>query len=226
MKVPPRPLFWARIISSIVALTTQLAIQSWMFTHVRGMCTTEADNGLICPHTRVFGAASIIWGVISPHHIFGSEGMYHPLLWFLLIGAVAPVIPWALSKRFPEKKRWFNYINMPVIFGVVKDIPPARPINYISATIVGFIFNYVIRRRRFLWWSKYNYVLSAALDSGVAVSSVLIYFLLQYPKDGTIGKNSIQAWWGNTVYQNTYDGQFVPAKTPDPSRGVFGPTSW
>ncbi|KAJ7271565.1 OPT oligopeptide transporter protein-domain-containing protein [Mycena rebaudengoi] len=46
-------------------------------------------------------------------------------------------------------------------------------------------------------------VLSAALDSGVAVSAVLIFFCLQYPRDGAIGKNTIQAWWGNNVYLNT-----------------------
>lgn len=42
--------------------------------------------------------------------------------------------------------------------------------------IVGFIFQFVIRRRHFAWWSKYNYVLSAALDSGVAISIVVIFF--------------------------------------------------
>jgi hypothetical protein len=45
---------------------------------------------------------------------------------------------------------------------------------------------------------RYNYVLSAAMDSGVAVSAVLIFFILQYPRDGSIGANTIQTWWGNT----------------------------
>jgi hypothetical protein len=66
-------------------------------------------------------------------------------------------------------------------------------------------------------------VLSAALDSGVAVSSVLIFFILQYPKRGTIGLDTVQAWWGNTVYANTLDGKRAPKLTPDPSIGYFGP---
>jgi hypothetical protein len=45
---------------------------------------------------------------------------------------------------------------------------------------------------------KYNYVLSAALDSGVAIGVVLIFFCLQYPKNGTIGSDNVQVWWGNT----------------------------
>lgn len=65
MKIPPRPMFWAQIVASIVALTTQLGVQAWMFTNIKGMCTSDADNGFICLSTTVFGTASIIWGVIS-----------------------------------------------------------------------------------------------------------------------------------------------------------------
>lgn len=70
---------------------------------------------------------------------------------------------------------------------VSKDHPSSRywmPASYfhalwrldISWVIVGFIFQFVIRRRHFAWWSKYNYVLSAAMDSGVALSVVFIFF--------------------------------------------------
>ncbi|KAJ6489327.1 hypothetical protein C8R47DRAFT_935249, partial [Mycena vitilis] len=60
------------------------------------------------------------------------------------------------------------------------------------------VFQYVIRRRHLAWWAKYNYVLSAALDSGVTVSAVLIFCILQYPQNGNVGLNIILSWWGNT----------------------------
>ena len=82
---------------------------------------------------------------------------------------------------------------------------PATPVNYIAWGLVGFVFQYVIRRRHFSWWAKYNYVLSAALDSGVAVSSLLIFFTLVYPANGTIGLNSIQNWWGNVYVLSKLD---------------------
>jgi len=84
-------------------------------------------------------------------------------------------------------------------------IPPASAVNYVPWGIVGFIFQYVIRRRHFSWWAKYNYVLSAALDSGVAIAAVVIFFTLQYPKNGEIGATNIQAWWGN---------KYVPFRKP------------
>ena len=104
-------------------------------------------------------------------------------------------------------------------------VPPATAINYVPWTIVGFVFNYLIRRRNFNWWTKYNYILSAGLDSGVAISIVVIFFTLQYPKGGTIGANTIATWWGNTVGVNTADGASAALQAVPPSC-TFGPTSW
>ena len=68
-------------------------------------------------------------------------------------------------------------------------------------------------------------VLSAGLDSGLAISTIIIFFCLQFPKDGTIGASSIQTWWGNTVYQNTADWNQLPL-LPPPANGTFGPAVW
>ena len=65
-------------------------------------------------------------------------------------------------------------------------------------------------------WCAYIDVLSAALDSGLAISTIFIFFVLNFPKNGTIGANSIQTWWGNTVFANTVDWNATPLLTmPD-----------
>ena len=73
-------------------------------------------------------------------------------------------------------------------------IPPASAVNYIPWVIIGFLSQYVLRRRYFPFWAKYNCmysiyfalrnyadavvdVLSAALDAGTAVSTLLVYFM-------------------------------------------------
>ena len=68
-------------------------------------------------------------------------------------------------------------------------------------------------------------VLSAALDSSYAVGAVVIFFALQYPNNGKIGLNSVQNWWGNTVYANTADAAGVPNKHLADGQ-KFGPTRW
>ena len=67
--------------------------------------------------------------------------------------------------------------------------------------------------------------MSAGLSAGYAIGGIVIFFALQLPKNGTIGMNSIQNWWDNTVYKKTADYAGVPAKTV-PEGGMFGPSSW
>ncbi|KAL1713444.1 hypothetical protein EV715DRAFT_181906, partial [Schizophyllum commune] len=88
-------------------------------------------------------------------------------------------------------------------------------VNYVGWATVGFVFQYLIRRRWFGFWTKYNYVLSAALDAGTALGIIAVYFCLQYPANGTIGANTLQNWWGNTVHKNTLDWSSTPLRRLD-----------
>jgi hypothetical protein len=67
--------------------------------------------------------------------------------------------------------------------------------------------------------------LSAGLDAGYGIGIMIVFFALQYPKNGTIGQNSVLTWWGNTVYTQTADYQGVPYKTIAEG-DTFGPSSW
>ncbi|KAF9466766.1 OPT oligopeptide transporter [Collybia nuda] len=223
MKVPPRSMFIAQVLAAAVAGTTQLGVQAWMFTNIPNICDPHQKNGFICPSTEVFGTASIIWGVIGPARQFSKGQVYYALTFFFLVGFACPLIAYLISLKYPNS--WIRYVNFPVIFSGTGLIPPASAVNYVPWAIVGFIFQYVLRRRHFAWWTKYNYVLSAALDSGVAVMAILIFFILQYPKNGTIGADTIQVWWGNTVPFNTADAKATPMWTVAEGE-IFGPRTW
>ena len=216
-------MFWCQVIATIIGLTVQLGVQSWMFTNIPDMCSPKQKDGFICPSTEVFGTASFIWGVIGPQRQFSHGQIYYGLVFFFLIGALLPCITYAIQLKWPNSI--VKYINFPVIFSGTGYIPPASALNYVPWTIVAFVFNYVIRRRHFSWWTKYNYILSAGLDSGVAISVIVIFFALQYPKGGTIGQDTIMTWWGNTVGSKTADAASA-ALLPIPASGTFGPSSW
>lgn len=224
MKIPPRKMFWCQIVATIVAGTAQLGVQSWMFSIIPDMCSSTQKDGFTCPSTEVFGTASIFWGVIGPERLFGSGQLYHSVLVFFIIGTVSPIMGWLAMKRYPNSL--IRYMNFPLIFSGTFRIPPASALNYVPWALVGFIFQYVIRRRNFAWWTKYNYVLSAALDAGLAVSVIFIFFVLQYPENGSIGER-LQHWWGNTVFNTTADGMGTPVRQLQGSE-TFGPSigSW
>ncbi|KAH8116232.1 OPT oligopeptide transporter protein-domain-containing protein, partial [Phellopilus nigrolimitatus] len=208
MKIAPRPMFWCQVVATIIAGTTNLAVQSWMFSNIPDMCSQTQKDHFICPNTEVFYTASIVWGVIGPANQFSAGQTYYPLMFFFIIGAVLPLIAYYFLKRFPN--RFLQYVNIPLVLGGTNLMPPATAVNYVPWAIVGFTFQYVVRRRHFSWWAKYNYVLSAALDSSVAFGSLLIFFCLEFPRNNTIGENTIQKWWGNTVYMKTADWQSAP----------------
>jgi hypothetical protein len=70
-------------------------------------------------------------------------------------------------------------------------------------------------------------VLSAGLDAGVAIATIVIFFCLEYPLNGAIGIDTVQTWWGNLGFQNTaeYNARTVAIKSI-PAGQKFGPASW
>lgn len=147
-----------------------------------------------CPGDSVFFNASVIWGLVGPRRIFGSLGHYSALNLFFLVGALGPLLVWSLHKAFPKQK-WIAYINLPVLFGATAVMPPATTVNFNCWIVMGIVFNYFVFRYRKRWWQRYNYVLSAALDAGLAFMGVLLYMCL------TINDISI-SWWGTVDYDH------------------------
>ncbi|XP_007018304.2 PREDICTED: oligopeptide transporter 2 [Theobroma cacao] len=191
MKIPPRSMFVVQAMGTIIAGTINLAVAWWLLTTVENICQDQLlppNSPWTCPGDRVFYDASVIWGLVGPKRIFGPLGNYAALNWFFLGGALGPVVVWLFHKAFPNQK-WISLINLPVLLGATAAMPPATSLNFNCWIIVGVIFNYYVFKYRKGWWQRYNYVLSAALDAGLAFMGVLLYFTL------TVQGISI-SWWG------------------------------
>ena len=65
MKIPHRPMFFCQIVAIIVASTTQLGMQAWMFSHIEDICSPHQKDNFTCPVTIVSGTTSIIVGHCS-----------------------------------------------------------------------------------------------------------------------------------------------------------------
>ncbi|KAH8922321.1 OPT-domain-containing protein [Atractiella rhizophila] len=218
MKVPPRVTFLIQIVATLIAGCVQIGVKEWLKASVHDLCSPDQRGRLVCPQSSVFYTASIIWGLIGPARQFGKGALYNSQLYFLLVGVFLPIPFYFASKRWPNS--WVKYVNIPVSLVGASYIPPATGINYSSWFLVGFIFQYYLRRHQFRWWSKFNFVVSAAMDSGTIVSGIFIFLVLLLPKSGSIWLD----WWGNTVFTKTYDAVGVPLNDPPPDG--FGPTEW
>ncbi|KAF7730425.1 hypothetical protein EC973_002232 [Apophysomyces ossiformis] len=194
-KIPPRAMFQVQMLGTAIAGLVNLATARWLMGYVPNICTPGAEP-FTCPNAETFFSASVVWGAIGPAKMFGPDSPYRPMLWFFLIGFLLPIPFYFLSKKYPNS--WLKYVHIPLMFNATGMMPPAMPINFSMWCIAGFVFMYYIRKHHHEWWVKYNYVTSAAFDSGVAIATLVIF--------GVISGSGYQPdWWGNGSGSETLD---------------------
>ncbi|KAF0902385.1 hypothetical protein E2562_016227 [Oryza meyeriana var. granulata] len=194
MKIPPRTMFMAQMVGTLIAASVYLGTAWWLIDTVPDICNTELlppGSPWTCPYDHLFYDASVIWGLIGPRRIFGDLGTYSAVNWFFLGGAIAPLLVWFAHKAFPGQK-WILLVNMPVLIAGVSQMPPATSVNYTAWIFVAFLSGYVVYKYRRYWWERHNYLLSGALDAGLVFMAVLLYLCLGLEK---ISLN----WWGNDL---------------------------
>ncbi|KAI9744196.1 MAG: hypothetical protein M1818_002348 [Claussenomyces sp. TS43310] len=193
LKVPPRTLFFAQGSATILGALTQTGVTLWMLGNINEICDSEQKDGFTCPNGRTVFSSSVIWGAIGPARVYSVGKIYSGLLHFFWLGALTPLVSWAIWKYGMKrgwKVAWIEWLNWPLIYVGTYNVPPATGINYSSWALVNVIFNFWLKKKFFAWWSKYNYVLAAALDTGLAISTIVIFFCISYP--GGVFPD----WWG------------------------------
>ncbi|CAH2352876.1 oligopeptide transporter 2 [[Candida] railenensis] len=214
-KIPPRAVFRGQILAIFVGGFIGLAVMNWQFTSIVDICSETQSQDFTCPNSRTFFSASVLWGTIGPKRVFG--GLYPLLRYCFLIGFLL-VFP-ALALKWYGPKKWTRYFQPSIFIGGFLNYAPYNLSYYTPGVYASFAFMYYIKKHYLTWWEKYNFVLSGALDAGVAFSSIIIFFAVEYHA------KSID-WWGNDVSWVGVDGGYGQqtildaANAPD---GYFGP---
>lgn len=118
---------------------------------------------------------------------------------------------------------WLKHVHPSLLINGMMLWAPYNMSYLTGALYVSFAFMWYLKRYKTAWWEKYNYILAAGLNGGLAFSGVIIFFAVQW-------KEVDLNWWGNLVNSNTMDGggganPLVLLSTL-PSKGYFGPDSW
>ncbi|CAG8222240.1 unnamed protein product [Penicillium salamii] len=211
MKVPPRTMFFAQTIATIVAGFVSIGVNAWQLSNISDVCTAHQSASFTCPDTHTFFTASVIWGVIGPARIYGDNGIYHPLEWGFLVGALLPIPFYFLAKRYPNS--WVRYVHIPIVLNGALNWAPYNFTYAWPAMVVGFGVNYYVRRHYEMWWQKYAYVLTSSFSCGIGIAGLVIFFAVQFK---AVDIN----WWGNTVSYNGCDNDGC-ALLPIPEIGHF-----
>jgi OPT family oligopeptide transporter len=187
MKIPPRTMFTCQVVATVISCFVQVFILRFALSNIKDICTIEQKQHFSCPGAKVFYSASVIWGLLGPQRVFSPGQVYQLLLIGFPLGAILPVIFYYLSKKWPRSP--FQYAMAPIILGGNGAIPPATPLNYLSWGFFGFIFQKYIRTRHSAWWNRLNYITASGLDTGLAISTLFIFFVF------TIPNIKAPSWW-------------------------------
>ncbi len=147
MKIPPRTMFNAQLVATVVSVFVVVGVQNWMFSHIPDLCSPDQSARFVCPSATTFATAAVVFGGIGPARLFNSGAIYNPILYFLLIGALLPIPFYYLARRYPAS-RW-RYVNVPVMLAGINQLPPATGVNYSSWFATGAVFQYYMRRFHF-----------------------------------------------------------------------------
>ncbi|ODV79854.1 OPT-domain-containing protein [Suhomyces tanzawaensis NRRL Y-17324] len=215
-KIPPRAMFRIQMFGVFIGTFINLAALNFKLNHVEDYCTPHQKQKFSCPSSRTFFSSSVIWGVIGPKKVF--NGLYPMLQWCFLIGFLL-AIPCIVIKLYGPK-RYVKYFQPALIIGGMLNWAPYNLSYYTGGLYTSIAFMWYIKNKYAAFWNKYNYVLNSALSAGVAFSSIIIFFAVQYhAKDVN--------WWGNSVYYAGIDGgngiQAHMNATVSAPEGYFGP---
>jgi hypothetical protein len=60
-----------------------------------------------------FFSSAILFGVVGPERVYGTNGLYKNLMFAFLVGAGLTVVAWAVKRQWPNKIT--KSVNVPVI---------------------------------------------------------------------------------------------------------------
>ncbi len=242
-RIPPRAVFRGQLLSTILTSFVAYGVVDFVDNNVNGICDEDQAQHFTCDNgSRIYFSASVIWGLVGPKRVFAQQ--YPVLRWLFLVGFILAFVWWGLKHyggaiRDKAKKSLsqglYSVLDWTIFkpISLLKDIHPAlisigflewAPLNLAYQTggmYLSFVFMYYIRRHMTAWWEKYNYVLSAGLNAGLAFSAIIVFFAVQYHAVDV-------SWWGNNVVSEGVDGYAgqTALKTDLPARGYFGPETW
>ncbi|KAF8318464.1 OPT superfamily oligopeptide transporter [Clavulina sp. PMI_390] len=104
MKIPPREMFITQVLGTVLSCVvnyfTLNSVLDAKFQYLDG--TIEDPTGQWTGRLPgIFYSASVIWGLVGPARFFA--GKYSVLYLGFLVGALLPILPWWLHKKYPGR---------------------------------------------------------------------------------------------------------------------------
>ena len=243
-KLPPRAVFRGQVISLVINCFIFVGMLNFIVnSNIKyDLCEWNNPNHFVCPGAVSSFSGAVLFGAFGVRNMFS---LYPILPWSFFIGGALGVV-FGLIKRYGNEvlnyfrhrlsenvldklDKYFGtpfeilkYFDIAAFWGGTPWLIGGNNLCYrTNAVYISAIFMHYVRRRYSIWWAKYNYLIEAGFDVGIAVSAIIQTCAFQF------GKSISLKWWGNTVSLqgvdfSTYANQ-NGSLLPIPDVGYFGP---
>lgn len=242
-KIAPRAIFRGQMIATFLNAFIFIGMLNWMVTNFDNgtLCEWNNPQHFVCTDAVLTFASAIEYGAFGVKNFFT---LYPFLPWCFLVGALVGIV-WGVVQKFGwyfrdvARRRWseatyatwdkwmfkpmslFAWFDPAVFWAGALQWTGGNNLSYATnALYLSFIFMYYIKRNYLPWWEKYNYLLEAGFDVGVAISGIIQTFALDF---GSTSANL--NWWGNMVSTTGVDYVSYNQNAtllPIPKSGYFG----
>ena len=137
-----------------------------------------------------FNTLAIAWSISSKMFSIGARYQWVTIAY--LVGFAVPIPFWIANKIWPH--RFWSYINFSIILWYMGWLFVGINASITSYFLLGFGAQWWLRKYRPQYFTKYNYLVSAALDGGTQV----LVFILTFAVFGGSGvSRPFPTWAGN-----------------------------
>ncbi|KAF7799543.1 hypothetical protein EIP86_010780 [Pleurotus ostreatoroseus] len=192
VKLAPRVTFLMQMIGTVVgAILNYIMMLSIINNNRDALLSISGTRLWSGQNAQGYNSNAISWGALGPQ-MFGPHALYRMVPISLAIGVVLPLPFWVAHKIWP--KAGFQNFNTSIImqYSCYMSVGINTSVN--PAMVLGIFSQWWVRTRYPRWFTKYNYIVAAALDGGTQVIS----FILNFAVFGAAGTaHSFPEWWGN-----------------------------
>ncbi|KAK7433014.1 hypothetical protein QQZ08_000487 [Neonectria magnoliae] len=179
LKIPQRQTFWCQTVATIVSAFVCTGVMNFQITRIPNICETDQKDKFTCPGVETYFTAAVLFGSLAPRRVFGEGAQYTAMLASFPVGLAFPIVYYYATRHLP-KTHWLTKLHPVVLLSGGHTWSPYNLAYMWPAVVPGWLSWVIVRKRYLAFWSKYNYVLSAAFQTGVALAAVIIFFAVSY----------------------------------------------
>ncbi|OBZ65710.1 Oligopeptide transporter 3 [Grifola frondosa] len=174
VKLAPRVTFLMQMLGTVVGAILNYVMMVTIVDSNRDALLSISGTRLWSgQNAQGYNSNAISWGGLGPQ-MFGAHAIYHMVPISLAIGVFLP-LPF-IAAWYIWPKAGFENFNTAIILQYSCYLSVGINTSVNPSMVIGIFSQWWVRTRYPRWFTKYNYIVAAALDGGTQVISFILNF--------------------------------------------------